>query len=64
MKFDIRQREAVDKLKSGNILCGKVGSGKSRTALAYFFEKECGGIFQPFTSDLKHPKDLYIIYRL
>lgn len=61
MKFDARQREAADKLRNGNILCGKVGSGKSRTALAYFFEKECGGIFQPFTSDLKHPKDLYII---
>ena len=61
MKFDVSQREAVEKLRTGSILCGKVGSGKSRTALAYYFEKECGGLFEPFTSDFKHPKNLYII---
>lgn len=61
MKFDVSQREAVEKLRTGSILCGKVGSGKSRTALAYYFEKECGGLFEPFTSNFKHPKNLYII---
>lgn len=61
MQFDVRQREAVEKLRTGSILCGKVGSGKSRTALAYYFEKECGGLFEPFTSNFMHPKDLYII---
>lgn len=43
------QQEAVDKLKYGSILCGGVGSGKSRTSLAYF-QKATEG-----------KKDLYII---
>lgn len=37
------QLSAIDKLESGSILCGGVGSGKSRTALAYYYLKECGG---------------------
>lgn len=43
-----RQQKALAKLRSGSILCGGVGSGKSRTALAYYFLNEKG-------------KDLYII---
>lgn len=54
------QKKALDLLKTGSILCGGVGSGKSRTALAYYFTKECGGdLSNPLS--LKHPKDLYII---
>ena len=43
MQFDNNQRAAVNRLKSGSILVGGTGSGKSRTALVYFFSKECGG---------------------
>lgn len=53
------QLEAVDKLKTGSILCGGVGSGKSLTSLAYY-HKVCGGKLNPF-SKMTNPKNLYII---
>lgn len=36
------QREAVNKLHNGAILCGGVGTGKSRTALYYYVTKVLG----------------------
>lgn len=57
------KRKAIEELKSGSILCGGVGTGKSITGLAYYFEKECGGDLS-LDSDwdcMKNPKDLYII---
>lgn len=42
------QKEALERLSSGKILHGGVGTGKSITALAYYVEKDCLG-------------DLYII---
>ena len=56
------QLDAVNRMKNGCILCGGVGSGKSRTALAYYY-KEQGGIlgtknYKPMPGK---PKDLYII---
>jgi len=55
------QKIAVDQLKTGSILCGGVGSGKSLTSLVYFFTKECGGKIDPDITNMKNPKDLYII---
>lgn len=62
MAFNLRdyQLEAVNKLHNGNILCGGVGSGKSRTALAYYF-KECGGGLGEEYQAMTDPIDLYII---
>lgn len=53
------QLDAVNRLKTGAILCGGVGSGKSLTSLAYY-HKTCGGRLDPFLR-MTHPKDLYII---
>lgn len=55
------QLEAVQKMKNGCILCGSVGSGKSRTALAYYYIRNGGKISSVKYHEMKNPKDLYII---
>lgn len=37
------QKRAVDRMRSGCILCGGVGTGKSRTALAFYVRHICDG---------------------
>lgn len=55
------QRKAVEKMRNGCILNGGVGSGKSRTALYYYFTQNGGEIETGKYVKMKKPKDLYII---
>lgn len=59
------QVEAIKKMHNGCILYGPVGSGKSRTALAYTYICELGGSLmingKGVSTKPEIPKDLYII---
>lgn len=63
--LDEQQLEAIEKLKNGSLLVGDPGCGKSRTAIAYYYLKACGGGLKingsGRYSKMKNPKDLYII---
>mgnify|MGYP001064002202 FL=1 len=56
------QLDAIKKMKTGCILCGGVGSGKSLTSIAYYYVRNGGiigtDIYEPMDDP---PKDLYII---
>lgn len=57
------QKEALKKMHNGCILNGDTGSGKSRTALAYYFVRQGGQVCteQYVPMDDISAKDLYII---
>lgn len=55
------QLDAVDRMRNGCILCGGVGSGKSRTSLAYYYKEQGGILGTKNYVKMKNPKDLYII---
>lgn len=62
IQLDDYQLDAISRMHNGCILCGGVGSGKSRTALAYFYQL-CGGDLYSgdcFVKPKKAP-NLYII---
>lgn len=65
INLDKGQLKAIEQMKNGCILCGGVGSGKSRTALVYYYTKVCNGqiCINGLMSDISPttPKDLYII---
>lgn len=61
MQFDDNQRKAVSRLRPGSILVGGTGSGKSRTALVYYFSKVCGGKIIDRFEEVKKHIPLYII---
>ena len=44
INLDDYQLDAIDRLRCGSILCGGVGSGKSRTALAYYYRMIGGSL--------------------
>lgn len=55
------QLDAIKRMKNGCILCGGVGSGKSRTSLAYYYLEQGGKIVPKDYIPMVDPKDLYII---
>lgn len=55
------QEEVIPKIKNGSLLCGGTGSGKSRTALTFYFTKVAGGQIKDKFKKPVDPLPLYII---
>lgn len=64
VELDPHQLKAIREMHNGSILKGAPGTGKSRTALMYFYTKVAKGM--PLTNiapykPMENPKDIYII---
>ncbi len=55
------QADAVKRMHNGCILCGGVGSGKSMTSIAYYYDMFGGDLNSEKYVRMKNPADLYII---
>lgn len=56
------QLDAIENLENGKILCGGVGSGKSRTSLGYYYKEQDGDLYsEEYVPMNDPPQDLYII---
>lgn len=61
VQLDEGQREALTKMHNGCIVCGSVGTGKTRVGLAYYHCIIGKGRLRPRFEPMKEPIDLYII---
>lgn len=55
------QQDALTRMRIGCILCGGVGSGKSRTGLAFYYTRNGGEVNTENYVKMHDPVDLYII---
>ena len=56
------QLDAIENLENGKILCGGVGSGKSRTSIGYYYKEQDGDLYsEEYVPMNDPPRDLYII---
>lgn len=55
------QLKAIENMSNGCILCGGVGSGKSRTSLGYYCKVNGAHLHSPQPLNLRKALDLYII---
>ena len=56
------QLDAIENLENGKILCGGVGSGKSRTSIGYYYKEQDGDLYsEEYVLMNDPPQDLYII---
>lgn len=62
LKLGDHQLNALTQMHNGCILCGGVGTGKTRTSLAYYYQKQGGNLFSDEYEPMNDPpQDLYVI---